>query len=185
MKRAKRRKCLCCGKLYRPDRRNLRHQRHCYEPACRKASKARSQRRWLVKAENRDYFRGTPNVVRVRAWRVAHPGYWRRPGSPVADALQEDLATQGVETQRHLSPLAHAALQEVLCAQPTVLIGLIAHLTDSALQEDIAKTSRRLLQLGQDILGGRSRGADQTSPHPRASAPGAGAVQLGRPSTGA
>ena len=29
MKRARRRKCLCCGELFRPDARNLRHQRHC------------------------------------------------------------------------------------------------------------------------------------------------------------
>ena len=32
---------------------------------------------------------------------------------------------------------------------------LIAHLSDSALQAHIAATSRRLLQLGQDILGGK------------------------------
>ncbi|CAE6900529.1 hypothetical protein [Paraburkholderia domus] len=42
-----------------------------------------------------------------------------------------------------------------------LLIGLIAHLTDSALQEDIARSTRRLLQLGQDILSGRRDIADQ------------------------
>ena len=53
------------------------------------------------------------------------------------------------------------ALQEVLSAQPAVLIGLIAHLTDSPLQEDIVRSTRRLLQLGQDILNGRDDHADQ------------------------
>jgi len=49
MKRGTRRKCLCCGSLFRPDPRNRRHQRYCSQPACRKASKAASQRRWLSK----------------------------------------------------------------------------------------------------------------------------------------
>ena len=155
MKRTRRRKCLCCGELFRPDARNLRHQRHCPKPACRESSKAASQRRWLVKSENRDYFHGAINVARVQTWRVAHPGYWRRPGATPATALQDDSSAQDIETQRDSSLFAHPALQEVLAAQPTVLIGLIAHLTDSALQEDIARASRRLLQLGQDILQGR------------------------------
>lgn len=156
MKRARRRKCLCCGELFRPDARNRQHQRHCPKPACRKSSKAASQRRWLAKSENRDYFHGAINVARVQAWRAAHPGYWHRPGAQAATALQEDSSGQGIETQSDSSLFAHPALQEVLPAQPTVLIGLIAHLTDSALQEDIARASRRLLQLGRDILQGRA-----------------------------
>jgi hypothetical protein len=48
--------------LYRPDPRNLRLQRYCAQPACRRASKAVSQRRWLAKAANRDYFRGAEHV---------------------------------------------------------------------------------------------------------------------------
>ena len=55
------------------------------------------------------------------------------------------------------------ALQEVLSAQPAVLIGLIAHLSGSALQEDISRSTRRLLQLGQDILSGGRQHADQAS----------------------
>ena len=149
------------GNCFEPDARNLRHQRHCAKPACRKASKAASQRRWLAKAENRDYFRGAINVARVQAWRAAHPGYWRRPGVKPATALQDDSSAQGIETHSDSDLFAPAALQEVLAAQPTVLIGLIAHLTDSALQEDIAKASRRLLQLGHDILQGRAGHDDQ------------------------
>ena len=58
MSRRTRRKCRHCGRLFRPDPRNVRHQRYCSAPACRGASKAASQRRWLAKAENRNYFRG-------------------------------------------------------------------------------------------------------------------------------
>ena len=67
-----RRKCRHCGQLFRPDPRNLRHQRYCSAKECRRASKAASQRRWLAKAENRDYFRGPEQMARVRAWRAAH-----------------------------------------------------------------------------------------------------------------
>ena len=42
-----RRKCKCCRKLFRPDPRNRRHQIYCSAAACRAASKAASQARWL------------------------------------------------------------------------------------------------------------------------------------------
>jgi hypothetical protein len=152
MQRGRRRKCLCCQELFRPDPRNRRHQRYCGKPACRGASHAASQRRWLSKPENRDYFRGPFNVARVQAWRRTHPGYAQRAGKHLRPALQDDSCAQVVDSSSHSASLA---LQEIISAQPVVLLGLIAHLTDSALQDDIALTSRRLLQLGQDILGGR------------------------------
>jgi len=71
------RKCLHCGVFFRPDPRNVTRQKYCSTPGCRKASKAASQRRWLDKPENRDYFRGPENVRRVREWRAAHPGRTR------------------------------------------------------------------------------------------------------------
>jgi len=58
--RRRRRKCLHCGELFHPDARNAHHQRYCGAGACRRASKAASQRRWRGsgKAPNREYFRG-------------------------------------------------------------------------------------------------------------------------------
>ena len=143
-----RRKCRNCGGLFHPDARNLRRQRYCSRSECRHASKAASQQRWLVKPANRHYFRGPENLARVRAWRAAHPGYWRQNRT----ALQEHSSPQGVESERESSPFAHPALQELCHAQPLVLIGLIAHLTGAALQEDIARTARHLQALAQDIL---------------------------------
>ncbi len=185
MKRRRSRKCLCCGEVFQVDPRNVRHQRYCSNPACRKASKAARQGRWRAKPENRDYFRGPQNVARVRDWRSTHPGYWRRPGAKTGAALQDDCRTQAIDLPRGRSNFVAAALQDVLLAQPAVLIGLIAHITDSALQDDIANTSRRLLQLGQDILSGGAGHAHQTAAVSRASAPGALAVQLGRSAPGA
>ena len=65
MKRTRRRKCRHCRELFRPDPRNVHHQRYCSKSECRRASKA----------ANRDHFRGVANLERVRAWRAAHPGY--------------------------------------------------------------------------------------------------------------
>jgi hypothetical protein len=149
--------------VFRADPRNVKHQRYCSAPACRQASKAASQRRWLAQPENQDYFRGAEQVARVQRWRDAHPGYWRRPGASTGGALQDDCHAQTIEIKEESAFLVGDALQEVLSAQPAVLIGLIAHLTDSALQEDIARSTRRLLQLGQDILSGGREHADQAS----------------------
>ena len=148
MTKRRRRKCRNCGELFRPDVRNLRHQRYCAKPACRRASKTANQQRWLAKAANRDYFRGPENVERVRAWRATHPGYWRQSGP----ALQEYSSAQATEVEEKSVPLVSSALQELSRAQPLVLMGLIAQLTGSAQQEDIANTARRLQDLAQDIL---------------------------------
>ena len=129
MKRYRRRKCRHCGELFRPDPRNLRHQHYCSKPACRKASKAASQRRWLGKAQNRDYFRGAANVQRVRVWRATHPGYWRRSQRQEAPALQEDSLSQTIDRSGKSPTLTALALQDLFGAQAFVLIGLIANLT--------------------------------------------------------
>ncbi len=101
----------------------------------RRAGKAVSQRRWLNKAQNRDYFQGAANVQRVRQWRAAHPGYWKRASPQTGVALQEDSLAQPAESKGKSSILAETALQDLLRAQPLVLIGLIANLTGTALQE--------------------------------------------------
>jgi hypothetical protein len=171
----KRCKCANCHQPFRPDPRNAWHQRYCQADACRAASKAASQQRWLAKPENRDYFLGPDNVARVRAWREAHPGYARRSGvsrradpapatsvAPAASApLQEVVPAQVLDMQEEFHQAgaaavvaAQQALQDLLQQQPIVLIGLLAHLSDSTLQDDVAQAGRRLLQLGHDVLGG-------------------------------
>jgi hypothetical protein len=146
-----RRKCKYCLKLFRPDPRNRRHQRYCASPACRAASKAASQARWRAKPENRSYFRGPVHVARVRAWRSRHPGYWRRARDD-GPALQAVLLAQPIGTAVETADIVVSPLQHVLMAQPAVLIGLIAHITGTPLQDDIARTTDRVLRLGRDIL---------------------------------
>lgn len=158
-------KCLSCKKLFRADPRNARHQKYCSEPNCRKASKAASRCAWLAKPDNQDYFRGPENVVRVQAWRAAHPEYWRRPAGQRAQkpvALQDLCLTQAVEIAEDSQSMSQSALQDLLFDQPAVLIGFIAQFTGSALQDDIVRSTRRLVELGQDILAGRVGGSHQT-----------------------
>jgi hypothetical protein len=137
--------------LFTPDARNANRQRYCSKPACRKHSKAESQRRWLQKEENRDYFCAPEHVQRVQRWRKQNPGYWRRAQRrPVA--LQDPLIEQlSVNNLNNAKP-GTAALQDALIMQPAVMVGLIAQLTGFALQDDIARAARRMQQLGNDIL---------------------------------
>jgi hypothetical protein len=55
--------------------------------------------------------------------------------------VQEPVARDGV-----------VALQETWRAQPPLLVGLIAYLTGTALQEDMAPVMRRLITRGQALL---------------------------------
>jgi hypothetical protein len=169
MGQERRRTCASCGEGFTPDPRNARHQRYCGQPACQAASKRASQAKWLAKPENRNYHRGAAAVARVQAWRQAHPGYSRgKSGVPlpvpaVPVSPERPPAASGLLVACNAPPgslptplqdVSGSPLQEILAAQPYVLIGLIGHLWDCALQEDIACAGARLLQLGRDICGG-------------------------------
>jgi len=151
MARGRRRKCKCCRKLFHRDPRNLRHQLYCTEPTCRAARKAASQARWLARPENHDYFRGAVHLARIQAWRARHPGYWRRTARG-RNALKDVSTTQAVGSVRKAGISMRSPLQDLLTAQPAVLIGLIAHLAGTPLQDDIVRAIDRLLRLGKDIL---------------------------------
>ena len=124
------RKCKHCQTFFAPDPRSARRQRYCAKLACRQASKAASQHRWLQKPGNRDYFTGPTHVERVRQWRQAHPGSWRRQGARTPNALQEDLTSQAPQKQPLEGALTPYALQDAFFTQPAVVVGLIAHLAD-------------------------------------------------------
>ena len=148
------RKCKCrnCHKFFRPDHRNAQKQKYCSEPACRKASKAASNARWLAKPENRNYHSGPDNVLRVQEWRKQNPGYSQRKDGKDPKALQDHLNGKITKKQAVTEQLTPAALQGLLMAQHAVLVGLIAHLTENALQDDIYRSTLRMQQLGNDVL---------------------------------
>jgi hypothetical protein len=164
MARGRRRKCRCCRRLFRPDPGNRRHQRYCSAPRCRRASKAASQARWLALPDNRDYFRDAWHGARVRAWRSRNPGYWRKVQRR-ATALQDVQTAQPVDPAGKTDNFVRLPLQDLVMAQEAVLIGLIAHLVGTPLQDDLVRTTDRLLRLGQDILAiAMSRGPPTAPP---------------------
>lgn len=146
----KKKRCRHCRDLFLPDARNQGRQKYCERSECQVASKVASQKRWLNKPENQDYFKGPAHVERVREWRKKNPGYWKRSKRPIA--LQDSLTVQPAETIKDKAQIAKIALQDVLMLQPPVIIGLISNFIGSALQDDIALTLLRMQQSGQDIL---------------------------------
>jgi hypothetical protein len=183
-KHRRQRKCLNCKELYTPDYRNRRQQRYCSKPPCRLASKCAAQKQWLSSEKGQGYFQGSFNVKRVKQWRACHAGYWKRAGTKSPDALQDALPSEGVEIKADAQDLNAAALQDICLSQGPLLIGLIANLTGTTLQDVIAETSRRFIVSGRDILGicsttkeqGGSRDGSKTRSLPRASSPCSPAV---------
>jgi hypothetical protein len=185
MPNIKRKRCCNCDKLFVPDPRNAKRQEYCFEPECRKASKAASQRRWLSKPENQGYFSGSENVKRVQRWRAAHPGYWRRNRENRQNALQDSLNGQGVDNNDNSDDFASDALQDLLISQHPVILGLIANFTGNTLQDDMVSTLQRMEKLGQDIVSNltRSQGGhhgQKKSHHRRTRPESAPALQLDR-----
>ncbi len=115
MAHLKKKNCRNCKKLFPPNPQNANRQNYCRKPECRKASKAESQRRWLLK--NIGHFSGPENVRRVQEWRRANPGYSRRQYKNRKNALQENLKPENGtrELQEALEPEKRAStLQETL-----------------------------------------------------------------------
>jgi hypothetical protein len=150
----RRRKCRCCWELFVPDYRNGHHQRFCPKAECRRASKAASQRAWVGKVGNQDYFGGPENTRRVQQWRQSHPGYWKRKASQqnsTQAVVSKPLSPE--QSSCNVPPQSSGTLQDVCLTEHPAFIGLISMMTGSTLQEDIVSTSRRLVAKGRDILG--------------------------------
>ena len=102
-------------------------------------------------AESADVITGMRNLARSQAWRARHPGYWRKSRHP-RSAPKDVSMTQVIGSVDKTGIFMRSPLQDLLTAQPAVLIGLIAHLVGTPQQDDIVRTTDRLLRLGQDIL---------------------------------
>jgi len=62
MRKTEKKKCRHCRRLFVPDHRNRKKQNYCQKGPCRKTSKKASQKKWLSKPENEDYFSNPDNV---------------------------------------------------------------------------------------------------------------------------
>lgn len=147
-----RRKCIHCNELFVPDVRNRHHQQYCSDPKCRAASKTAAHHKWLSSSKGKDYFKGPQNTQRVQQWRKDHPAYCKSTPKKRSVPLQDLITNQVVENKQNREISSAAALQDLLKQQHALIIGLISHLTSNTLQDDIAKTSIRFINLGLDIL---------------------------------
>ena len=151
MYRKSRRKCRHCKERFQPDYRNWDRQKFCSKSECKKVSRAETQKRWRRKPENRAYY-----VERTQAWRKENPDYWKR-----GDALQDPCNSQHSENKEEIDnktvqeSQTPPPLQDAWLMQHPFMIGLLATLTGHALQDDIARTSARIIQSGLDILSGQ------------------------------
>ncbi len=143
-------KCLNCGGFYKPEARSAGRQRYCWLPECRRASKQASQARWRGKPGNED---ADDDKRRVREWRAAHPGYWKRKGAKRAVALRDSLKSQAPVKQQEVTQDGPVALRDLLNAQDPLLLGLVAYVVDSPLRETIAGAAQMLILRGRALKG--------------------------------
>lgn len=131
MRKTRRRRCLGCQKLFRGDPRTCTQQKYCSEPACRAASKQASQRRWLQKPENQQYFCGPQHVNRVQAWRAENRGY----GQETRIAARELQETRLAQDPERAGKSARLPLQETRRPQNVDLVDTQDAARTAALQD--------------------------------------------------
>ena len=191
MKLKRQRKCLNCRDMFDPDYRNVKSQAYCRKPECRKASKAASQKKWCEKPENKDYYKGPVHVQRVQEWRKKHPKGASKKETKSRKVLQDHCHENSIEIQLVTDDKNSRdfLLQDLCDQQLYVIIGLIAQLTGSTLQDNIEMAIHRMRELGRDIFinPNRKEGGQydpKTTHLPGTRAKGSPAVQLDRPPPG-
>ena len=133
MKCSAQRKCQHCKEFYLPDRRDLHHQRYCAEPACRRQSKAESQRRW---AQNRTTKTTSADrkIASVSKSGETQSRVLAKKNPTPREPLQDLCTTQVAQDEEVKGIEISDALQDVLVMQPAVMVGLISMMTGSALK---------------------------------------------------
>ncbi len=135
----RKRRCLCCSNLFRPDPRVRSRQKVCRKPECQAKRKKQGQRQWSAK--NKDYWlrRGdgeaqkalrSKNASYMRAYRASHPEYvaqdnkrrnGARRGRNTAEAPprrnQDEISEQLQDIKRLIVELLPCRKQDVICRQ--------------------------------------------------------------------
>lgn len=154
MIRSNKKKCKHCKEFFIPDPRNASRQQYCSKLECRKASKAASQKRWLAKPENKDYFRGDEHKNRVYEWRKKNPGYRKSKTPKTENVFKDSLKTEPPDNKNEKSQITRDVLQDSLMEQKHVLVGFLSTFTGNVLQDSIDETIIYMRQLGKDIMNG-------------------------------
>jgi hypothetical protein len=152
--------------LFIPDRRHRDNQKYCLKSKCRQARQAVNLRRWRDDPLNQGFWRGSWNGDRVRAWRAANPGYWKRKRKGAEAPLQ--IASKPAEAPVASRDQAESTgdcvtnrIPALLLGQSPVLVGLIAQMTGTALQNAILQIAGELFEKGQAVLGNPTPGQNE------------------------
>ncbi len=87
----------------------------------------------------------------MKAWREANPGYWRRGPVSSATKLKDPISLSSLLAQLALQDSC-PALQDSWNVRLPALLGLIAWVRGSALQDTIAADLRDIMFAGHAIL---------------------------------
>lgn len=80
-------RCLFCGRFFRPDKHVGNRQKSCKRSGCQKKRCQIQQEKW--RKANPDYFQGRYEYL--REWRKANPGYQKRWRTQKAGEIQTQL----------------------------------------------------------------------------------------------
>lgn len=146
--------CRHCHKSFVPDWRNRHRQFYCRKPACRKARKTASQRRWL--AQNPDHSKHPKHAERVRLWRERRRRRAHRPSGAEANATasgQSSAITQPCVDQAVSSPLLQdrfELLQDSIIRNQFML-RLLCYIFECSSKDNIETRIRELIKMGAEI----------------------------------
>ncbi len=80
-------RCVGCGRYFRPNNRVGDRQKNCKRTECQKKRQQRQQERW--RKANADYFKGRYEYV--KQWRSEHPGNQKRLRGQKTDEIQTQI----------------------------------------------------------------------------------------------
>lgn len=172
-------KCLCCKAFFYPSANNRGRQLFCLETPCRKAAKARANRKWRDK--NPTYDSGPAQVERVRNWRLKNPGYSlvnrpKTPRRPLQDFATSQVSAEQLFSNKNLKPQSvilqsdsgpvpgaksseNPLLQDFAKIQAPLLYGLIASIMGDALQDSFGSFASMLVERGRRVMAASPGGA--------------------------
>jgi len=97
-------------------------------------------------------------VERVREWRAAHPGYWKRASERDKAPLQNAMKLPGIadpawDKASFDGECATKRIPGLLREQSPVVVGLIAQMTGCTLQNAILEVTEKLFEKGRAVIG--------------------------------
>jgi hypothetical protein len=98
-----RKRCVYCGRFFKPDYRVGDRQKSCRSSECRSKRKRESQRRWVE--ANPGYFQG--RYENTKQWRKLHPDYQRRWRAKRREIQEEIPCKSPIKTIRLLIPVKY------------------------------------------------------------------------------